>query len=393
MTKETATEWSLRTWKERHETGEYFPASIQHANWKIYDAMPPWFDRIAQPTKRDVALEIGAGFGEWMVPLSRLVQRVAGCDIHPALTAKAVEKFREHGVDNATFVTGDGTTVPFRDGEFDLVYTISVFQHLPRSMVAGYLAESYRVLKPEGRAVHYFRNADNVGPYPPLAKDIEADHTGDFSCGWTAEEVLQAGEAAGLRCHVEDLGLHLVLLGVKRARAEWTLPGIAGRSLISPRERDAILRHIGERARVLEIGSYYGATAAYFAERRPRAEIYCIDPYEFDHTPNAAPSAAANWIRNKKAFGNMRLFTGTAAEFLEITDPGFSFDLILVDGAHYYAECTADIEAARKFGPEIIAVHDYGSCFPEVTQAADDALADWPQKEVVGLTLFARRPQ
>jgi len=384
---ETATEWSLRTWKERHETGNYFPASIQHAEWKIFEAMPPWFGKIATPKATDDVLEIGAGYGEWMIPLSKSVRSVAGIDIHPLLPAKAREKFKEHGVTNATFQSSDGTTIPYPDETFDLVYSISVFQHLPRVMVAGYLAESYRVLKPEGRAVHFFRNADNVGPYPTPAEDITANHTGDFSCGWTAEQVYRAGEDANLRCHVEDIGLHLVLLGIKRALPEWTLPGIAGRTLISPREREALLRVVPENGTVLEIGTYHGGTAAYLAERRPGAAIFCVDPWMFP----GADRVAGNWVRNRQAFPNMRIFTGTSKEFA-VTN-ATRFDLILVDSAHYYQECFDDIEVALRRSPKVIAVHDYGICFPEVTRAADDALADWPEKEVVGTTLFAWRPK
>jgi len=214
---ETATEWSLRTWKERHDRG-YFPNSKQHAGWKVFESLYDWFDTIAAPGPDDVALEIGAGYGEWMIPLSRRVRSVAGCDIHPDLPAKAVEKFREHGVKNAIFTLCDGTTLPYTGRAFDLVYSISVFQHLPREIVRGYLRESDRVMKPDGRAVHHFRNADNVGPYPPLATDIEANHTGDFSCGWTADEVREAGEAVGWRCEVHDIGLHLVLSGRKATK-------------------------------------------------------------------------------------------------------------------------------------------------------------------------------
>lgn len=211
---ETATEWSLRTWKERHENG-YFPKSRQHADWRIFAEMPDWFHRLAAPTPDDLALEIGAGFGEWMIPLSRSVGFVHGVDIHPALVAKAREKFQEHGVTNAAFRCSDGLTLPYPAETFNLVYSISVFQHLPRAIVHDYLRESDRVMRPCGRAVHYFRNADNVGPYPPLAEDITANHTGDFSCGWTAQQVRDAGQAVGWSCQVEDIGLHLILVGRK----------------------------------------------------------------------------------------------------------------------------------------------------------------------------------
>lgn len=210
--KETAEEWSIRTWKARHDVG-YFPNSEQHAGWKIYDAMPEWFYLIAQPKSGDVALEVGCGYGEWMIPLAPRVRSVDGVDIHEAPLAKARELFDQYRRLNCRVQRSDGLTLPFLDGSFSLVYSISVFQHLPRSIVQGYLEETARVLAAGGRAVHHFRNADNVGPYPPLSTDIAANHTGDFSVGWTAAEVLAAAARAGLEdAAVTDVGLFLVLL-------------------------------------------------------------------------------------------------------------------------------------------------------------------------------------
>jgi SAM-dependent methyltransferase len=209
---ETAEQWSLRSWKARHDAG-YFPESEQHRGWRVYEAMPDWFLEIARPKLSDYALEIGCGYGEWMIPLAQHVTAVVGVDIHEGPIAKARELFLERGVSCVAQVN-DGLTLPFPDAEFSLVYSISVFQHLPRSIVQGYLRETARVLGPTGRAVHHFRNAANVGPYPPLAKDIAPNHTGDFSVGWTAGEVLDAGRDAGF-AHVEvrDIGLFLVMVG------------------------------------------------------------------------------------------------------------------------------------------------------------------------------------
>jgi SAM-dependent methyltransferase len=214
-TQETAVEWSLRTWKERHETGGYFPNSIQHKDWKVYAAPPVWFAEHCQPRKDDTVLEIGSGYGEWMIPIAPMVAEICGCDIHPVLVEMSAKKFASHGVTNARLCMSDGTTLPFARESFSLVYSISVFQHLPREIVLGYIREAFRVTKPGGRAVLHFRNADNVGPYPTPAKDITANHTGDFSCGWTADEVLAAGHSAWPECRVVDIGLHLLLVARK----------------------------------------------------------------------------------------------------------------------------------------------------------------------------------
>lgn len=207
------TEWSLSMWRDLHEKG-YFPNSRQHKEWRICETMPDWFLRLAAPSQQDRALEIGAGYGEWMVPLSKLVAHVVGVDIHPIPVLKAAEIFQREGIANATMILSDGMTLPFDDNSFSLVYSISVFQHLPRAMVKGYLAETDRVLETGGRAVHYFRSLKPTanGSSRPV-KDFVIGENDDFSCGWTEEEIAEAVESLGWDFSIHDLGLWLILVG------------------------------------------------------------------------------------------------------------------------------------------------------------------------------------
>jgi ubiquinone/menaquinone biosynthesis C-methylase UbiE len=215
MSEETAVEWSLRTWSQRHEDG-YFPNSEEHRDWKVYESPPDWLIERGQFTLEDRVLEIGCGYGEWMIPLAPMAQSILGIDMHPAPLQKGIEICYERGIRNVAFMRNNGTTVPADDESFSRVYSISVFQHLPRSIVYGYLAESVRVVTPDGLILHHFRNADNVGPYPPLATDIAVNHTGDFSVGWTKHEIEDAGLAAGMKdLVVVDIGLFLLLIGNK----------------------------------------------------------------------------------------------------------------------------------------------------------------------------------
>ncbi len=208
----TSIEWSLAKWQEMHDTG-YFENLDGHRNWAIYDHIPYWFQELAPPERCDLALEIGAGYGEWMVPMVPYVEHVTGIDIHPTLVRVAREAFIEHEVD-ADFELSDGTTIPFDDESFTLVYCISVTQHVPREIVHGYLREAVRVLKPDGRVVFHFRNHDNTGPHEAMPLDLDENST-TLTCGWRAAEVREAGEAAGLISEVHDIGLFLILVGRK----------------------------------------------------------------------------------------------------------------------------------------------------------------------------------
>lgn len=206
----SASDYAIGWWKNRHEKG-YFPHMEQHKDWKIYDDMRPWFIDNMKPEPTDVALEIGCGYGQWMIPLSRRVLSVDGVDIHQSLIDKAYEKFEEHGVKNASVKVNDGKTLPYDDCKFSMVYSISVFQHMPREIVRGYFDESARVLEPFGKVLFYFRAADGIGPY---SDDIYENHTGDWSVGWSEKEILEEASRVGWQVSVVNLGD--VLLLVKR---------------------------------------------------------------------------------------------------------------------------------------------------------------------------------
>lgn len=210
MKNDPASEFAIDWWKQRHAApGAYFPNMDQHKNWKLYDEMPNWFTSLALPEWRDTALEIGCGYGQWMWPMSELVHRVDGFDIHESLVWKFQEQFRALARANVRMFLGDGLTIPF-DGPYSLVYSISVFQHMPRAIVHGYLKEIRRVLATDrGRALLHFRHADGVGEY---SKDIGVNHSGDWSVGWTLDEVTKATAAAGLKVKEAAASQSLIVL-------------------------------------------------------------------------------------------------------------------------------------------------------------------------------------
>lgn len=203
-------QFAVDWWKNRHQIG-YFPTMEQHLNWKVYDAMPDWFIEHAKPTKDDTALEIGCGYGAWMVPLSRLVGFVFGADIHQSLVEKAYQKFREHNVKNAAMSLCDGLSVSYAESKFDLVYSLAVFYHIPRILTSLYFRETVRVLKPGGRCLHTFLSASQKG----TVQDIHRGQSGEWSVGWTEDEIHTAAVEAGLsNINVINCGM-LILVASK----------------------------------------------------------------------------------------------------------------------------------------------------------------------------------
>jgi SAM-dependent methyltransferase len=187
----TAAKFAIDWWKTRHDRG-YFPTMDQHLDWCVYPEAPGYLVEHVSPNADDDALEVGCGYGQWMHPVSKLVHSIIGVDIHQTLMDKAKEKLAD--CPNARTVLSDGLTLPFPDATFSLVYCISVFQHMPRSIVLGYFREIARVLKPGGRTLLHFRFADGVGPY---STDITDNHKGDWSVGWTEAEAMDAALSVG----------------------------------------------------------------------------------------------------------------------------------------------------------------------------------------------------
>jgi SAM-dependent methyltransferase len=95
-----------------------------------------------------VVLDAGAGRGI-MYPYDyrSLVNRVAGVDTDPAVTENA----------NLTdAAVADLTSLPYADGEFDVVFSKYVFEHLERPLAA--MRELRRVLKPGGHLLIHTPN-------------------------------------------------------------------------------------------------------------------------------------------------------------------------------------------------------------------------------------------
>ncbi|HYZ91767.1 MAG TPA: methyltransferase domain-containing protein [Actinomycetota bacterium] len=109
------------------------------------------------PPGTSLAVDIGSGLGRLCVPLAERFDRVVGIDI----SSEMVERARSlvHN-DRIEFLVGDGTTLrPIGDATADLVFTFTVFQHIPRiSVIEGYIEEVGRILRPGGVFVFQWNN-------------------------------------------------------------------------------------------------------------------------------------------------------------------------------------------------------------------------------------------
>lgn len=118
----------------------------------------PFVDEFLNDNQRHSCLEIGYGAGSILAHASRDFDMVAGIDVHEEhdFMSKILLDF---GLDEGRFQlkTTEGSTIPYEDKSFDLVYSWTVFMHLGLAKTAvEYLKEAYRVLRPGGIAIIYF---------------------------------------------------------------------------------------------------------------------------------------------------------------------------------------------------------------------------------------------
>lgn len=101
----------------------------------------------ARPRGDERALDVGTGAGALALALAPLVGEVVGLDPVPEL----LELARERSAPNTEFVGGDGTALPFADGEFDFSGTHRTLHHVARPDLV--VAELARVTRPGGRVL------------------------------------------------------------------------------------------------------------------------------------------------------------------------------------------------------------------------------------------------
>ena len=95
-------------------------------------------------------LDCGCGPGSITLGLAEVVSpgEVVGIDLEPKMIERAKALARENQITNVNFAVADINNLPFDEGQFDVVFSSSVLEHLVDPVNA--LKAIHRVLKPGG---------------------------------------------------------------------------------------------------------------------------------------------------------------------------------------------------------------------------------------------------
>lgn len=141
---------------------------------------------LLEPDRDDDLLEIGCGYGRLIYRLAPLVNRVTGVDVAP----EPIEDARSFlaGFRNVDLKQTNGVDLSvLPDASFDGVWSVTVFQHLPRAAVERYFDETRRVLRPGGRLCFQFMTGGDT------EEDIR-NEAKEQSVSWSAAQIASLAE-------------------------------------------------------------------------------------------------------------------------------------------------------------------------------------------------------
>ena len=143
------------------------------------------------PATNKTALDFGCGIGGNLISIAPELTSGSGIDINPRFARIATHLAHRRGFTQLKFLGYDGVTLPDL-GKYGLIYSLNVFERIPKDRVRGYLQWMGRSLSPGGTMVIFFLSLRAV-------QTGFADRLGEGAyVFWTAEEAMEVMRSAGV---------------------------------------------------------------------------------------------------------------------------------------------------------------------------------------------------
>jgi SAM-dependent methyltransferase len=173
-------------------------------------------------------LDFGCGVGRTLVGFAAQAEQVVGLDVSPSMLLEARRNCDEHKRDNVQLLLSDDT-LSLLKGEYDLIHSCIVFQHIPVARGRVIFSRLLSFLRPGGIGalqLTYAKTqfADSHGVAPTAAT---AAHPSSLCASDTAPRVapLDVGKDPEMQMnsyHMNEMLFVLQRSGVQRIHAEFT---------------------------------------------------------------------------------------------------------------------------------------------------------------------------
>lgn len=145
-------------------------SKIIYDDWLSFRTID-YIDQFVDKFKPKNILELGSGDGRIMNELGKFHEDMTfvGIDISRPMINLA-EQYKPK---NCTYIQSDGRTIPINK-TIDLIYCVTVFQHIPKDAVEKYISEASKHLKRGGHLLFQFIEGDEDEPF---SKHHSLDYT------------------------------------------------------------------------------------------------------------------------------------------------------------------------------------------------------------------------
>lgn len=215
-----------KKWEYFGETNPYFAVSTfdkfksenlsDAALTEFFESGEEYVERIWQEIENNFqsefkprrALDFGCGVGRITLPLARRCETVTGIDISENMLKEARQNSAKFSLNNVNFVKGDNDLTRI-SGEFDLIHSFIVFQHIKPKIGEAIFKEFVRMLSNGGIGVLHFTYFDNqMTP----AQKIRFQIYRDFAWSYKLRNFIKKKNEPLIQMYLYDLNRLLLVL-------------------------------------------------------------------------------------------------------------------------------------------------------------------------------------